>query len=296
MTIESRTRTRRPRVAFFNTSGRIANSRIGTIKPEGGPYTYGLVMTNSLQGAEAGIRREVTLEKSLVNGVVLFDDARGADGTATTTARSGIKAYGNIVGSRIAGSVGYTYGQRGTISGSEITGQVVLTDAETGPDPSNPLVRAFSATGSSLLGGLTNSGSGAGAFVGGNLGHRHHDRPGRARDARWTEAPAPLSRARRAPPTPSRLKRSSTRTGRPRWPGTRPSTRSWSPRTISASSPSRSAANGLPVAPPRARSPYEFEYRPGVRGHRRACRADRDDHRLLRPDEHRLDRVSMCPW
>ena len=52
-------------------------------------------MTNSLQGAEAGIRREVTIEKSLINGGVLFDDARGVDGAATTTVRSGIKAYGN---------------------------------------------------------------------------------------------------------------------------------------------------------------------------------------------------------
>ena len=61
-------------------------------------------MTNSLQGAEAGVRRQVTIEKSLVTtGGVLFDDARGIDGAATTTARSGIVAYGNLIGSRIAG-------------------------------------------------------------------------------------------------------------------------------------------------------------------------------------------------
>ena len=53
---------------------------------------------------------------------MLFDDARGADGTATTTVRSGIKAYGNVVGSRVVGPVRYTYGQRGSITGSEITG------------------------------------------------------------------------------------------------------------------------------------------------------------------------------
>ena len=168
VTIESPDTYAEAGLAFFNTSGRLANSRIGTIKSEGGPYTYGLLMTNSLQGAEAGIRREVTIEKSIVNGAVLFDDARGADGTATTTVRSGIKAYGNVAGSRVAGSVGYTYGQRGSITGSEITGAVVLTDAETGPDPSNPLVRAFSATGSSLLGGLTNTGTTA-ALVAGNF-------------------------------------------------------------------------------------------------------------------------------
>ena len=78
------------------------------------------------------------------SGGVLFDDARGADGTATTTVRSGITAYGNLVGSRVAGPVTYTYGQRGSITGSEITGPLTLTDAETGPDPSNPALRAFS--------------------------------------------------------------------------------------------------------------------------------------------------------
>ena len=153
-------------VAFFNTSGRIADSVIGTITPAG-PYGYGLIMTNSLQGAEAGVRRQVTLEKSvLASGGVFFDDARGADGTATTTARSGITAYGNILGSRVSGPVTYTYGQRGSISGSELSGPLTLTDAELGPDPSNPAVRAFSVAGSSLV-SLTNSGAGT-ALAAGN--------------------------------------------------------------------------------------------------------------------------------
>ncbi len=138
VTIESPDVAAEAGVAFFNTSGRIANSVIGTIKPTAA-YGYGLVMTNSLQGAEAGVRRQVTIEKSLVTtGGVLFDDARGIDGAATTTARSGIVAYGNLVGSRIQGPVTYTYGQRGTITGSELTGALTLTDAELGPDPSNP--------------------------------------------------------------------------------------------------------------------------------------------------------------
>ena len=156
-----------------------------------GPYGYGLIMTNSLQGAEAGVRRQVTLEKSvLATGGVFFDDARGADGTATTTARSGITAYGNIVGSRVAGPVTYTYGQRGLISGSELSGPLTLTDAELGPDPSNPAVRAFSVTGSSLV-SLTNSGAGtalaAGELVG--LGERRR-RPARSTSARrWPPRP-----------------------------------------------------------------------------------------------------------
>src|SRR6478609_2370784 len=166
VTIESPSAYAESALAFFNASGKLVNSKIGTIGGTG-PYSYGVVMTNSLQGAEAGIRREVILDKSLINGGVLFDDARGADGTATTTARSGIKAYGTITGSRVAGPVTYTYGQRGSITGSELTGLLTLTDAETGADPANPAVRAFSATGSSLLGGLTNTGTGT-ALVAGN--------------------------------------------------------------------------------------------------------------------------------
>jgi hypothetical protein len=165
VTIESPDLSAEAGVAFFNTSGRIANSVIGTIKPTAA-YGYGLVMTNSLQGAEAGARRQVTIEKSLVTGGVLFDDARGIDGAATTTARSGMVAYGHLLGSRILGPVAYTYGQRGTITGSALTGALTLTDAETGPDPSNPAVRAFSVAGSSLV-SLANSGPGT-ALAAGN--------------------------------------------------------------------------------------------------------------------------------
>ncbi|MDA0163708.1 hypothetical protein OM076_25775 [Solirubrobacter ginsenosidimutans] len=166
VTIESGDVAAEAGVAFFNTSGKISNSVIGTIKPAG-PYGYGLIMTNSLQGAEAGARRQVTLDKSvLTTGGVFFDDARGADGAATTTARSGMVAYGNLLGSRVAGPVTYTYGARGTISGSELSGPLTLTDAELGPDPSNPAVRAFSVSGSSLA-SLANTGAGT-ALAAGN--------------------------------------------------------------------------------------------------------------------------------
>jgi hypothetical protein len=166
VTIESPDVAAEAAIAFFNTSGRIANSVIGPVTPAG-PHGYGVVMSNHMQGAEAGVRRQVNIVGSLVNGNVFFDDARGADGAATTTQRSGIVAYGNINGSRIVGDVAYNYGQRGSIANSEITGLLALTDAELGPDPSNPDVRAFSATGSSLTGGLTNT-STTPAFVPGN--------------------------------------------------------------------------------------------------------------------------------
>jgi hypothetical protein len=215
-------------------------------------------MTNSLQGAEAGIRREVTIDKSLVNGTVLFDDARGADGAASTTARSGIKAYGNVVGSRINGSVGYTYGQRGAISASEITGQVVLTDAETGPDPSNPVVRAFSATGSSLLGGLTNTGTTA-ALVGGNYWGTSTT-TGPVEGSPLAEAPAPLSVPAAtidAPPTGAIVDPYG------------PTKVAWDetiyPVVVAADDfgvkSVALSANGVPVAT-LGKTPYEFEYRP----------------------------------
>ena len=259
VTIESPDTYAEAGLAFFNTSGRLANSRIGTIKSEGGPYTYGLLMTNSLQGAEAGIRREVTIDKSIVNGTVLFDDARGADGAATTTVRSGIKAYGNVVGSRVVGGVGYTYGQRGSITGSEITGAVVLTDAETGPDPSNPLVRAFSATGSSLLGGLTNTGTTA-ALVAGNFWGTSTTTGPVETGTVLSEAPAPLSvpaATLDAPPTGAIVDPYG------------PTTVAWDetiyPVVVAADDfgvkSVELTANGLPVATV-GRTPYEFEYRP----------------------------------
>ena len=65
----------------------------------------------------------------------------------------------------------YHAGARGAISGSEIVNNtftpdarksvgMLLTDAETGPDPSNPAVRAFSLTASAITGngfGLVNA-------------------------------------------------------------------------------------------------------------------------------------------
>lgn len=246
-------------LAFFNTSGRFANSRIGTIKAEGGPYTYGVVMSNSLQGAEAGIRREVILDKSLISGGVLFDDARGADGAATTTVRSGIKAYGTIVGSRIEGPVGYTYGQRGSITGSEITGLVTLTDAETGADPSNPVVRAFSASGSSLLGGLTNTGTTAALVAGNFWGTGTTTGPVETGTA-LPEAPVPLSVPAAtvdAAPTGAIVDPYG------------PTTVAWDetiyPVVVAADDFGVKSvaltANGVPVGTV-TKAPYEFEYRP----------------------------------
>jgi|GEM_PF-4306467 hypothetical protein len=259
VTIESPDSYAEAGLAFFNTSGRFANSRIGTIKADGGPYTYGVIMTNSLQGAEAGVRREVILDGSLITGDVLFDDARGADGSATTTARSGIKAYGTVNRSRITGTLTYTYGQRGSITASEIAGPVILTDAETGQDPSNPVVRAFSASGSSLLGGLTNTGATA-ALVTGNFWGSSTTTGPVEREPALSEPPAPLSvpaPTADAPPTGAIVDPYG------------PTTVAWDetihPVVVAADDfgvkSVELTANGQPVGT-LGRTPYEFTYRP----------------------------------
>ena len=144
-------------VAFFNTSGSLVNAVVGPLKSG-----YGVIETNSLQGGGTGtVRREVTIAGSRVDGNVLFDDATGTDGAATNNVRSGIIQYGFVEGSHIGGTITYRAGQRGHVTGSEATG-IVLNDAETGADPNNPAVRAFTATGDAL-GTLANDGASAAA-------------------------------------------------------------------------------------------------------------------------------------
>jgi hypothetical protein len=171
-------------VAFFNASGRIANSTVGPLLRAAdstalaaAPHGWGIIMTNSLQGAEAGVRRELTVSNSLVTGYqsggILFDDGRGIDGAATTTQRSGVSEYGYVTGTRVVGSgastlipqtgVQYGAGARGAVTGSEIANNrfatdfrksvgLLLTDAASGVDPQNAALPAFSASATSFTG------------------------------------------------------------------------------------------------------------------------------------------------
>lgn len=194
VTIESPDAYAEAGVAFFNTSGRIARSVVGPLRraaPDtelaSRPHGWGVIMTNSLQGAEAGVRREVTIEDSLVTGYqaggVLFDDATGTDGAASNAVRSGVKAYGYVTRSRIAGGgrgsavpqtgIRFHAGQRGAVVDSDIVGNsgpdasaatarasvgLLLTDAFIGDDPANPGTPAFSSSGNTF------SGNGYGVF------------------------------------------------------------------------------------------------------------------------------------
>lgn len=180
-------------VAFFNTSGRISGSVIGPLKRAAdpgelaaAPHGWGVIMVDSIQGAsEAAVRREVSVVDSLVTGYqsggILFDAARGPDGDAANLVRSGIRAYGWVMGTRVAGSgpdalipqtgIRWHAGARGSVTSSEITANsftpdpaasagVLLTDAETGADPTNPVVRGFSASANAITGngvGLANA-------------------------------------------------------------------------------------------------------------------------------------------
>jgi hypothetical protein len=175
--IESGSTAAEAGVAFFNASGRIANSEIGTIKAANG-NGWGVVMTNSQIGAGAGTaERQVTIENSKIKGYstggVLFDDSKGkADGAVTTTERSGIKQVGYVKNVLVEGSATVTEkvateqiaqtgiqvasGATVQITGSTIANNrdsaeprkavgVLLTDAET-------LNGGFSISGSHIVG------------------------------------------------------------------------------------------------------------------------------------------------
>lgn len=176
VTISSGTTYAEAGVAFFNANGAIRSSVVGPLvratsaeELAARPHGWGVVVANSQQGAEAGPRREVSIEGSLVTGYqsggVLFDDSvGGADGAATNLQRSGIVQYGYIRSSTVAGAgaqasfpqtgVEYHAGQRGAVLSSTITGNsftpdprrsvgLLLTDAETGADPARPGERAW---------------------------------------------------------------------------------------------------------------------------------------------------------
>jgi hypothetical protein len=177
-------------VAFFNTSGRIANSTIGplTRAPDAtafaaAPHGWGVVMTNSMIGAEAGVRRELSVVNSLITGYqsggILFDDGFGVDGNAANTTRSGITEYGTVTGTRVVGvgastvfpqtGIKYTNGARGSVTKTEIVNNryttdlrqsvgLLLTDVASGPDPQNASQPAFTAS------ALNFSGNGYAAF------------------------------------------------------------------------------------------------------------------------------------
>jgi large repetitive protein len=150
-------------IAFFGAAGRVSDSVVGPMKVATtpaelaeNPHGWGIVKTGVIQGAGNGtVENEVTVADSLVTGYqsggILFDGARGKDGAATTTARTGIKQHGYVTGTVVKGKpnslypqtgIQYASGDDGFVKGSRVTGNyfkadpsksfgVLLTDAKT---------------------------------------------------------------------------------------------------------------------------------------------------------------------
>jgi large repetitive protein len=135
VTIESGSTAAEAGVAFFNSSGRIADSVVKSIKPANG-NGWGVVETDSQIGSGVGSpERQVTIADSTIKGYgaggVLFDGSKGkADGTATNTERSLMNQVGYVFGSTIEGAGGgptgpqtgiaYRSGARGEVTGSAV--------------------------------------------------------------------------------------------------------------------------------------------------------------------------------
>lgn len=138
VTIESGSTSAEAGVAFFNASGRIADSVVS-----GGGW--GVVETNSMLSAGEGApERQVTIDHSTVKGYtsggVLFDGSKGGvDGAATNTERSGMNQVGYVIDSTVEGSGGTAAGPQTGVayrSGAhgEITGSAVLDNhGQAGP-------------------------------------------------------------------------------------------------------------------------------------------------------------------
>lgn len=177
-------------IAYFNTSGTVANATIGPLRRGNAdesaarrPHGWGVVQTNFLQGTGGGsgtVRRQVSVVDSLVTGYqaggILFDGARGADGTPEASARAGISQYGYVTRTNVVGGgsgaaipqtgIEYAFGTRGAVTGSLIEGNtafstapgaafqsygVFLQDAENGPDPDHPAEPGLKVSGTGVI-------------------------------------------------------------------------------------------------------------------------------------------------
>ena len=126
-------------VAYFGAAGRISDSVLGPLKVAATdeeraahPHGWGVVKTGLVQGSGPGtVESELTVTDSLVTGFqsggILFDGARGKDGTPENLVRSGIRYHGYVTGTAVVGrgdSVGIKYagGVDGFVNDSRLTG------------------------------------------------------------------------------------------------------------------------------------------------------------------------------
>ncbi|MDG4817648.1 alpha/beta hydrolase [Micromonospora sp. WMMD956] len=150
-------------IAFFGAAGRVADSVVGPLRAATTaqelaehPHGWGIVKTGVIRGAGvATVESEVTVTGSVVSGYqsggILFDGARGTDGSPDNTARTGIRHHGYVTGTVVTGAsssvfpqvgIQYASGATGFVDDSRITGNyhrpapeksygILLTDAGT---------------------------------------------------------------------------------------------------------------------------------------------------------------------
>jgi hypothetical protein len=138
-------------IAFFGAAGRVSESVVGPLRTAADadeladhPHGWGVVKTGMLLGAGRGtVESEVTVANSVVTGYqsggILFDGARGKDGAADNTVRTGIRQHGYVNGTVVKGrpnrvypqtGIQYTSGVDGFVNTSRVTGNYFT------PDPS----------------------------------------------------------------------------------------------------------------------------------------------------------------
>ncbi|WP_300404645.1 Ig-like domain-containing protein [uncultured Nocardioides sp.] len=150
-------------IAFFGAAGRVSESVVGPMAVAADddelalqPHGWGIVKTGVILGDGPGtVESEVTVADSLVTGYqsggILFDGARGPDGDADNTVRTGIRQHGYVVDTVVTGKpnrryaqtgIAYTSGVDGFVENSRVTGNyykpapsqsfgILLTDAGT---------------------------------------------------------------------------------------------------------------------------------------------------------------------
>ncbi len=161
-------------IAFFGAAGRVSSSVVGPMKTATDaddladhPHGWGIVKTGVILGEGPGtVETEVTVTDSVVTGYqsggILFDGARGADGDADNTVRTGIISNGYVTDTVVKGranrlypqtGIAYTSGTTGFVRGSRITGNYFR------PDPSQSFGILLTDAGTETEGALTGLGN-----------------------------------------------------------------------------------------------------------------------------------------
>lgn len=136
-------------IAYFGAAGRVSESVVGPMRSATSateladhPHGWGIVKTGVVQGSGTGtVESELTVTNSVVRGYqsggILFDGAKGADGAAANTVRTGIEQHGYVTNTVVTGrpssvvpqtGIKYTSGVNGFVRSSRITGNYYRPD------------------------------------------------------------------------------------------------------------------------------------------------------------------------